>query len=144
MKTIPFLGPLHVLDHYLQGISLLGICCSPRAHYSYLKLMNLMSLCIAGFLLIQLNPLQIASGRHRQVMCALHPLIGAAVVSASQWRKLNLFMKSVVKGRQLFGVHCSRSLPVLGSLLRKQTSTYKLFNCDDIIFSSSLEIIGGD
>ncbi|KAL6179769.1 hypothetical protein ACLB2K_046440 [Fragaria x ananassa] len=46
---------------------------------------------------------QIVSGRHRQVMSALHHLIGAAVVSASQWRRSNLFMKSVVKGMQLFG-----------------------------------------
>lgn len=71
------------------------------------------------------------SGRHKQVMCALHHLIGAAVASASQWRRLNMFMKSVVKGMQPFGVHYSKSVHVVGAFLVKK-SVKKLFN-----FSSS-------
>ncbi|TQD82091.1 hypothetical protein C1H46_032329 [Malus baccata] len=58
---------------------------------------------------------QIVSGRHRQVICVLHRLIGAAVVSASRWKGLNLFMRSVVKGMQLFGVHYSKSDHVVSS-----------------------------
>lgn len=38
----------------------------------------------------------------------LHRLIGAAVESASRWRRLNMSTQNVVKGMELFGVHCFR------------------------------------
>ena len=57
-----------------------------------------------------LQLLQIVNGRHRQAMFALHHLIGAAVESASQWRRSSMFIQSVVKGMQLFGALCIESI----------------------------------
>lgn len=53
---------------------------------------------------LQLTFLQIVSGRHKQVTYVLHRLIGAAVESASQWRRLNMSTQNAVKGMELFGV----------------------------------------
>uniref|UniRef100_A0A2P2K813 Uncharacterized protein MANES_02G158400 n=1 Tax=Rhizophora mucronata TaxID=61149 RepID=A0A2P2K813_RHIMU len=53
---------------------------------------------------------QIASGRHRQVMYALHHLTGLAVESANQWKKLNMFMRNAVKGMELCGVLYFKSI----------------------------------
>lgn len=53
------------------------------------------------------------SGRHRQVMCALHLSTGAAVESVNQWRRSNLFTKGVVKGMELYGVLSFRSSGML-------------------------------
>jgi len=44
------------------------------------------------------------SGRQKQVTYVLHPLTGAVVESASQWRRSNMCTQSVVKGMELFGV----------------------------------------
>lgn len=63
---------------------------------------------MGGILFDSNASLQIVSGRHRQATSVLHHLIGAAAVSASLWRKSNLFMKNVVKGMELFGVPCFR------------------------------------
>lgn len=51
-----------------------------------------------------INVVQTVSGRHRQVTYALRRLIGAAVESASQWRRLNMCTQNVVKEMELFGV----------------------------------------
>lgn len=72
-------------------------------------------------LLFYLNvPPQIASGRHRQGMSVLHRLIGAAAVSASPWRKSNLFTRSVVKEMEPFGVHYFKSVHIEDSFLAEQ------------------------
>jgi len=44
------------------------------------------------------------SGRQKQETYVLHPLTGAAVESASQWRRSNMCTQNVVKGMELFGV----------------------------------------
>ena len=44
------------------------------------------------------------SGRRRPVTYVLHHLIGAAVESVSQWRRLNMSTQSVVKEMEQFGV----------------------------------------
>ena len=54
--------------------------------------------------------LQIVSGRLRQVMFALRHLIGAAVESASQWKRSSLFTRSVVKEMALFGALYIKSI----------------------------------
>ena len=43
-------------------------------------------------------------------MFALHHLIGAAVESASQWRRSSLFTQNVVKGTELFGALYIKSI----------------------------------
>lgn len=60
---------------------------------------------------------QIANGRHRPVMCALHRSIGAVAGSANRSRKSNLYMKSAAKETERFGVHCYNS-PILFANIR--------------------------
>jgi hypothetical protein len=65
-------------------------------------------------------------GRHKQVMCALHPLTGAAVESANRWRGSNSFMKNVVKETDLYGVLSFK----LDGIVFGGNQIMKLFNCD--------------
>lgn len=105
----------YFLQDMIEFCDILSFIAGPYCISMPMKMCHL----VRGLLVLKLNTLmnaicavglhQIVSGRHRQVMCVLHHLIGAAAVSASRWKGLNLFMKSVVKGMQLFGVRYSKT-----------------------------------